>query len=157
MASKQEINDWQDNNIPDISTSIDEVNTILSLSYNEFNEMNYDVLFDYVWQLRKYALFLRCQQNKLRSRVNWIDNKILEVGKPLAMDGYSSYDKDERLFSAIRDNDFLRGLEEKKIDFKMKLDSIYDLDKGVNYLIVMLEKLLYFKINISSNKAKGNL
>ena len=153
---KDKLKTWQDGIMVDVDCPIDEINALMSFEYHEFNEMNTDELFNHVWMLRKYTLFLKQEQNKYIAQSRWIKNKIFEVGKPEAA-LHSSYDKDERLYSAIKENDFLKKMEEKKQETELMMNSLYELDRSVGYLVSMLDRLLQQKMAVSSNKARGNI
>ena len=153
---KDKLKAWQNGIMVDVDCPIDEINALMSFEYHEFNEMNTDELFNHVWMLRKYTLFLKQEQNKYTAQSRWIKNKIFEVAKPEAS-LHSSYDKDERLYSAIKENDFLKKMEEKKQETELMMNSLYELDRSVGYLVSMLDRLLQQKMAVSSNKARGNI
>ena len=152
----ENIDKWKDAVAPVFEVDMEKVNRYFSYSYEIIGAMSIEELQEMLWELRRYSLFIRKEYNIVKARSKWLYNTILKVGKPLALE-HKSYDKDERLYSAINDNDFLKSIFEKKREFDSKVDVLEDLWKQVDYLINTIDSLVYTKFKINREKKDGNV
>jgi len=140
-----DLKSWCDVILPEINNDNEKINTYINYEYNIFREMNVCEIEEVIWEFKKYSLKVEQERNLANSRARWINSKLNESAKPLATN-YSSYDKDERLYSAIRESEPLREKLNKKIDFEAKSDILYGISKKIDNMIYMLEKLYSYKL-----------
>lgn len=150
----ENIKEWKSKTIPELNVSMDEISNYLNMEYQIYRALDTEELLDIVWTLKRYSLYLQKEYNEENSRARWCYNTIMKIGKPLATN-YGSYDKDERLQSAVRENEALRNIQEKKIDSESKAAILDGMSRSVSYLTNMLEKLAFYKLERKKNESTG--
>jgi len=136
---------------PNIECDPQEITEYLNCAYDVYMKMGHEELFEVVWKLRQYSLFIKKEYNESAARARWCYNNIIKVGKPAASE-FDSYDKDERLQCAIQNNEHLKKLQDAKIKYDSDVVLLEGVDRSISYLTVMLERLLDYKFERIKNE-----
>ena len=150
-SAAEDFKDWKEKATPTVNVDTDVINGYLAYEYEYLQTMVADELGMMLWNLRKYALLLKQEENTHRARAKWLSVAILKAIKPLATN-YESYDKDERLYSAMKEHPKYQDMQDNQMLEESKSTYLYDQIRQVDYLIVMIQKLWEYKLYLNKTK-----
>jgi hypothetical protein len=145
MNIEDDIKGWSDKVLPSLEIDKEKIDTYLCYPYEILQAFSIEELGQIVFDLKKYSLSLKLEFNKNKARNRWLNNVLLKAAKPLALN-YSSYDKEERFFSAIQENPKLVEYFKTKENCGAKADILYDVNSSIDGLIYTIENILSYKI-----------
>ena len=145
----KELSEWGEKTLPKIGSKIEDINLYLSYDYKTYEIMSIEELLEIIWELKKYSLEIKINSNKEKAKSRWLYTTINKIAKP-ECEQYKSYDKDERLYSVIKESDNLKKFLQMKIDSDYKSDALDGIEKGINNLVYILKNLHDYKISKKS-------
>ena len=149
--NKKEFEEWKSKKTPTANVDIDVINGYLAYEYEYLTSLLADDLGVMLWNLRKYALILKQEENTYRARAKWLSVAINKALKPLASN-YQSYDKDERFYSAMNEHEKYKEMNNNQMMAESKAIYLYDQIKQIDYLITMIQKLWEYKLYLTKTK-----
>lgn len=139
---------WVNENLINVPNLKDEIEIYLNYSYELYENMDASELSAIIWDFSRYSIFLKRAFNEQKAKYNWITSFLLKAAKPRCKN-YESYDKDERFYSAISEDDVLSKYLKEQEDSKLKMDTIYDIERQIGYSVGILNKVLEYKNKIA--------
>lgn len=96
-------------------------------------------------RLAQYAFHIQRAQNREQARVTWAKNEINLCTADI-MQGYNGYGREEKLWQAIKGNDYAKSMNSIMIQAQQRVDRLSFMASGLNNLAEMVKSIKFNKM-----------
>ena len=128
----------------------EELESYLIMDRSELEALSVDECGYIAYRLGQFSFHIQRAQNRELARVSWAKNQI-NITTATEMQNYKGYGREEKLWQAIRENEYARKLNQIQIFAEQRAARLNFISSGINNLAELIKSIKFNKMKADRN------